>query len=37
MEPFDGDPVVAPSGDGRLELFVFGRQDGRLWHAWQAQ
>jgi hypothetical protein len=37
MEPFDGDPVVAPSGDGRLELFVFGLQDGRLWHAWQAQ
>src|SRR5215467_569627 len=37
MEPFDGEPVVAPSGDGRLELFVFGRQDGRLWHAWQGQ
>jgi PASTA domain len=37
MKPFDGNPVVAPSGDGRLELFAFGRQDGRLWHAWQAQ
>lgn len=37
MKPFDGNPVVAPSGDGRLELFAFGLQDGRLWHAWQAQ
>jgi hypothetical protein len=37
MVSFDGDPVVAPSGDGRLELFVFGLQEGRLWHAWQAQ
>jgi hypothetical protein len=37
MEQFDGEPIVAPSGDGRLELFVFGRSDGRLWHAWQAQ
>lgn len=37
MEPFNGAPVIAPSGDGRLELFVFGLQDGRLWHAWQAQ
>ena len=37
MEPFDGEPVVASSGDGRLELFAFGQQDGRLWHAWQAQ
>lgn len=33
---FDGEPVVAASGDGRLELFVVGR-DGGLWHAWQAQ
>ena len=37
MKPFDGESVVAASGDGRLELFVLGQQDGRLWHAWQAQ
>lgn len=36
MVSFDGEPVVAASGDGRLELFVVGR-DGGLWHAWQAQ
>jgi PASTA domain len=36
MGQFDREPVVAVSGDGRLELFVFGR-DGGLWHAWQAQ
>lgn len=43
MEPFDGEPVVAPSGDGRLELCVFGRQmaifaiaaDGNVYHKWQ--
>ena len=37
MEHFHGEPVVAPSGDGRLELFVFGGSDGGVWHAWQAQ
>jgi hypothetical protein len=29
-----GAPQVAASGDGRLELFVFGI-DGSLWHLWQ--
>ena len=38
MVSFDGEPVVAPSGDGRLELFAFGRTtDGTVMHAWQAQ
>jgi PASTA domain len=38
MEHFGGEPVVAASGDGRLELFVFGRTtDGTVMHAWQAQ
>ena len=37
MEPFNGAPVIAQSGDGRLELFVFGSLDSRLWHAWQAK
>ena len=27
-------PVVGPSADGRLELFIAGR-DGNLWHKWQ--
>ena len=27
-------PVIAPSADGRLELFVVGA-DGKLWHIWQ--
>lgn len=36
MVSFHGEPVVAASGDGRLELFAFG-PDGGLWHAWQAQ
>jgi PASTA domain len=35
MVSFHGEPVVAASGDGRLELFAFG-PDGELWHAWQA-
>ena len=29
-----GSPVLAPSGDGRLELFIFAI-DGSLWHIWQ--
>jgi hypothetical protein len=29
-----GCPAVAPSADGRLELFVVGT-DGALWHMWQ--
>jgi hypothetical protein len=29
-----GSPAVAPSSDGRLELFVLG-DDGALWHLWQ--
>ncbi|HEY1261150.1 MAG TPA: hypothetical protein VGF34_18015 [Stellaceae bacterium] len=29
-----GSPVVAPSGDGRLELFI-PSIDGSLWHIWQ--
>ena len=29
-----GSPVVVPSEDGRLELFVVGT-DGALWHRWQ--
>jgi hypothetical protein len=31
-----GSPVLAASGDGRLELFVVGG-DGGLWHTWQTQ
>jgi Pro-kumamolisin, activation domain len=30
----DGSPALAPSFDGRLELFVVGA-DGALWHVWQ--
>ena len=30
-----GSPVLAASGDGRLELFVFGLEDQNLWHIWQ--
>jgi Repeat of unknown function (DUF346) len=29
-----GSPVLAASGDGRLELFVFD-VEGALWHSWQ--
>ena len=29
-----GSPALAPSGDGRLELFIFAI-DGSLWHLWQ--
>jgi hypothetical protein len=29
-----GSPAVAPSSDGRLELFVLG-DDAALWHLWQ--
>ena len=29
-----GSAVLAPSGDGRLELFMFSI-DGSLWHIWQ--
>ena len=29
-----GAPELMPSGDGRLELFVFAI-DGSLWHIWQ--
>jgi hypothetical protein len=32
---FLGRPVVAQNQDGRLELFVLGR-DGVVWHCWQA-
>lgn len=34
MPPLFGTPVVAPSSDGRLELFVEGF-DLNLWHIWQ--
>ena len=34
MPPLFGTPVLAPSGDGRLELFVEGF-DANLWHIWQ--
>ena len=27
-------PALAPSADGRLELFTVG-SDGKLWHIWQ--
>jgi hypothetical protein len=37
MELFESDPVIAPSGDGRLELFAASRQGGELLPAWQAQ
>jgi PASTA domain len=37
MEHFHGEPVVAVSGDGRLELFAFGGSSDSVWHAWQAQ
>lgn len=30
-----GSPALAPSGDGRLELFVFGLEDQSLWHITQ--
>jgi hypothetical protein len=30
----EGAPVVAPSADGRLEVFIIG-SDGALWHVWQ--
>lgn len=30
-----GSPVLAASGDGRLELFVFD-VEGVLWHIWQS-
>jgi hypothetical protein len=29
-------PVVAPSADGRLELFLAGA-DGNIYHSWQVQ
>jgi hypothetical protein len=32
--PLSGSPVIAPSQDGRLEVFVVG-SDGALWHIWQ--
>ena len=28
-------PVVAPSADGRLELFIRGGRDQNIYHAWQ--
>jgi hypothetical protein len=31
---FDDHPAVAPSADGRLEVFIAGL-DGTLWHIWQ--
>src|SRR5215510_4187859 len=31
-----GSPILAPSGDGRLEVFVLGF-DQNLWHIWQTQ
>ncbi len=34
MPALFGSPVLAPSGDGRLELFMFSI-DGGLWHIWQ--
>ena len=30
-----GTPAVGRNADGRLEVFVEGRTDGRLWHNWQ--
>jgi hypothetical protein len=32
--PVDGSPALAPSADGRLELFVLGF-DKAIWHIWQ--